>query len=403
MEDNEENPRLEIKEQNKEIIRQVFELESNGHKDARDLYKEEIAGFLVKTDDGSYTLNSDKRNNDTETLHSKFGAKTESYEKFVKPSKLQEKAKTVDTVRVLDMCSGIGYNAAVLLEELKDSDVNIEIDMVESSIETLATALFIPDLIESHGVIKKVIEQYLIDNGYLKYNKILSNMPSKVSINIHISDARDFISQDRNKMYDAVFLDPFSPARSPELYTVDFFAEIKKYLSPTAVILTYTAASPVRSAFVEVGLCIGEGPKFHRSGGTIASLSESMIDVPLSFGDEKMIALGDVGIPFTDPTLKGNYNEIFEERQEKRIKARGVSKFPSSSKLPRYLGLSPEEIEDENLRNKLTAYVTDMGFNGLDDPDILRILAIDHNLSSRDQILALKDNLELILSQRELI
>ena len=52
MGDNQEDSRLEMSQQNKQIIQQVFELELDGHKDARELYKEEIAGFLIKTDDG---------------------------------------------------------------------------------------------------------------------------------------------------------------------------------------------------------------------------------------------------------------------------------------------------------------------------------------------------------------
>lgn len=78
MGDNQEDSRLEMSQQNKQIIQQVFELELDGHKDARELYKEEIAGFLIKTDDGSYTLSSEKRSDGIETLHSTFGARTEA-------------------------------------------------------------------------------------------------------------------------------------------------------------------------------------------------------------------------------------------------------------------------------------------------------------------------------------
>ena len=136
--------RLEISNRNKELIREVFELEADGHKDAREIFKEEILGFLIQTDDGSFTLSSGERNDQSETLHSTFGARTEAFEKFVIPSKLLEKADTNNVIKVLDICSGIGYNVSALLDYLKDSDVEIEIDMVESSLETVATTLFIP-------------------------------------------------------------------------------------------------------------------------------------------------------------------------------------------------------------------------------------------------------------------
>lgn len=400
MSSEDESSRLEISNQNKELIQEVFELEADGHKDAREIFKDEILGFLIKTEDGSYTLSSDKRGEESETLHSTFGARTEAFEKFVIPSKLLEKSESNDVIKVLDICSGIGYNVSALLDYLKDTNVQIEVDLVESSLETIATTLFVPDICESHKYVKKAIESYLIDKGYLHFNKVLSTIPSNVNINIHICDARNYIKNCDEKEYDAVFLDPFSPAKCPELYTVDFFTRLKQFLTPNALILTYTAASPVRSAFVDAGLYIGEGPRFHRSGGTIASRTPDLIDTPLSFGDIKVIALSDVGIPYIDPNLQDDFTTIIERRQNQRKLSRGVTTFPSSSKLPRYLGLNPNDIEDISLRNKLDLYVRDMGFKALNDERIINMINIDSNLCSRDQILVLKENLHKLLGER---
>lgn len=399
MVDDQQDSKLEILDRIKTTIHEIFELESLGHKDAREIYADEMAGFFIKTEDGSYTLSSGERGSESETLHSIFGARTEAFEKFAIPSKLREISEEVEVVKILDICSGIGYNASAVLDYLKDSDVRIEIDMVESSIETLASSLFIANICESHGYVKKVIENYLIENGYLQFNKVLSSISPNIDINIHVCDARDYLKNCEDKEYDAVFLDPFSPSKSPELYSVDFFSKLKNYLTPTALILTYTAASPVRSAMINAGLYIGEGSVVKRSGGTIASRSQTLIDTPLSFSDEKVIALSDVGVPFMDPDLSDDYQTIIERRQSIRSKVRGVSMFPSSSKLPRYLGLSADEIEDEHLREKLTGYVTDMGFDGLDDERILKILDVDLELTSREQILALEDNLKEVMEE----
>ena len=392
--------RLELLEQNKLLIHEVFQLEQDGHKDARELYHDEIAGFFIRTDDDSYTLMSDKRESqDSETLHSKFGAFSEAYEKFVNPSNLLEIAQSKKSIRVLDICSGIGYNTTALLTHLKDEDVEIEIDMVESSIETLATILFIPNVSKAYGYVKKEVESYLIEEGYLQFNKVISNVPDNIHINIHLCDARDFIKNDAHGKYDAVFLDPYSPSKSPELYTVDFFSRIREFLEEYALILTYTAASPVRSALVHAGYHIGEGPTFHRSGGTIASLNPDMIVTPLSFSDQKVIALSDVGVPYIDPDLSDDYDSIVKRRQNTREKIRGVSVFPSSSKLPRYIGVDPESIEDEHLREKLNKYVVDMGFESINDYRIHDILNINPDLPSRDQILSLEDNLHRVLGR----
>ena len=399
MNNEDESSRLEINSQHKKIIQEVFELEANGHKDARELFKDEIAGFLIRTEDGSFTLTSDERNEESETLHSKFGARTEAFEKFVIPSKLLEKAEKSTVIKVLDICSGIGYNVSALLDYLKDCDVQIEVDMVESSLETIATTLFIPDICESHSYVKKAIESYLIEKEYLHFNKVLSTLPSNVKLNINVCDARDFVRNCYDKEYDAVFLDPFSPAKCPELYSVDFFTKLKELLTPDALILTYTAASPVRSGLIEAGLHVGEGPRVHRSEGTVASRSADAIDTPLSFSDIKVIALSDVGIPFIDPDLSSDYLTILERRQNQRKTCRAITMFPSSNKLPRYLGLNPDDIEDDSLRAKLNGYVQKMGFNAINDERIVSMLNVDTSLPSRDQILALKENLELLLSK----
>jgi len=397
MEFDDDNSRLELKGETRNLIREIFELENNGHKDARELYADEMAGFFVKTDDGSYTLSSDNRHDQpSETLHSTHGALTEAYEKFVKPSKLLEKSEQRDVIRVLDICSGIGYNSTALLTYLKDEDVEIEIDMIESSVETLAATLFMPNLTKAHVYIKKSIEQFLIDNEYLRYNKVLSDIPSNIRINIHVCDAREFVKSTDNKDYDAVFLDPFSPSKSPELYSVDFFSKIKSLISDDALVLTYSAASPVRSAFVHAGYFIGEGPRFHRSGGTVASVSLDVIDKPLSFADEKVIALSDVGVPFIDPDLSDDFDTIVGRRQDVRSKIRGVTVFPSSSKLPRYLGVDSDEV-DPKLLDKLNSMVSSMGFESINDYNVRAILDVDMSLDSSSRIIALERNLKDVI------
>ena len=397
MEFDDDNSRLELKGETRNLIREIFELENNGHKDARELYADEIAGFFVKTDDGSYTLSSDNRHDQpSETLHSTHGALTEAYEKFVKPSKLLEKSQQRDVIRVLDICSGIGYNSTALLTYLKDEDVEIEIDMIESSVETLAATLFMPNLTKAHVFIKKSIEQFLIDNGYLRYNKVLSDIPSNMRINIHVCDAREFVKSADNKGYDAVFLDPFSPSKSPELYSVDFFSKIKSLISDDALVLTYSAASPVRSAFVHAGYFIGEGPRFHRSGGTVASVNLDVIDKQLSFDDEKVIALSDVGVPFIDPDLSDDFDTIVGRRQDVRSKIRGVTVFPSSSKLPRYLGVDTDAV-DPKLLDKLNSMVSSMGFESISDSNVMAILDVDMSLDSSSRIIALERNLKDVL------
>lgn len=328
------------------IIRKYIEDEKMGNKEARSEAKKELNDYLVKTDDGSYTINSNDVNGKSETMHTQHGAITESMEKFVKPAKLEEKRK----VRILDICSGLGYNAAACIEYLKE-DTEIEIDMVEISKETLATALFIDNPVQSYDIIKKAVEDRLYEEGVLNSKSFNEKISEKVSINIYIDDARNVVKHIEGYKYDAIFLDPFSPLKSPELYSIEFFDFLKNLLNDSGVILTYTSAAPVRSAMIEAGLYVGEGPIFGRnSGGTLASKRSELIKQQLRDNDERMIALSDAGIPFRDPEFNGSGDEIIERRENERRFVRGTRKLASTVKTPIYLF---KEIEEERLKRRV--------------------------------------------------
>ena len=342
-----------------DIIRKCFEDERNGNKNARNEAKESLKMHFIKTEDGSYTLNSNSDHGNPETMHTYHGAITESREKFVKPAKLEGKKE----VKILDICSGLGYNAAACIEN-SNSDVKIEIDMVEISKETLAAALFIDNPIESFDVVKKAIEDKLYEDEIIGFKFQKRKIPDRTSINIYIDDARNVIKQINNyKNYDAIFLDPFSPLKSPELYSIEFFHFLKNLLNNDGVILTYTSAAPVRAAMIHAGLYIGEGPLFGRkSGGTIASKDPEVIERQLSANDERMIALSDAGIPFRDPKLNGSSDELIEKRENERKSVRGKIRFASTVKTPIYLF---KDIEEERLKRRVLKNINALEIDNL--------------------------------------
>jgi len=339
------------------LVRECFVEEKKGNRQARNRTKNLLKEYFIETTDGSYTLKSNNVNDTSETMHTHHGAITESIEKFVKPAKLEGKKK----VKILDICSGLGYNAASCIEFL-DEDVDIEIDMIEISKETLASSLFIENPIKSYGIIKSAVENRLYNDGTLGFRFNKGEIPDRIAINIYLSDAR-YVIKEIDKKYDAVFLDPFSPLKSPELYTLDFFIILKDLLKDDGLVLTYTSAAPVRSAMVHAGLYVGEGPLFGRkSGGTVASKVPEVIEKSLSDNDERMIALSDAGIPFRDPELNESSDEIRKKREDERKSVRGIKKFASTVKTPVYLG---KDINDPRLERRLLRNINALGITDL--------------------------------------
>ncbi len=347
------------------LVKQWSNLEKKGDPAARHRASQEIEKFLKKTSDGSFTLNSDSCNGSSETMHTHHGALSEARVKFAEPLKLDAKKE----VAILDICSGLGFNAAAVLEKFIKSGYireqgKIEIDMVEVSWETLAASLIIPSPIDSHSFIKKAVEDYLLYHEFLVYPHITNTIPFNVNIGVNCQDAREMVSRiPSSQKYDAIFLDPFSPEKSPELYSTEFFLKIGKLLKKDGVILTYTSSAPVRSAMIHAGLEIGEAPSMGRKGGTIASPSWSKINKPIGLDDERMIALSDVGIPFRDSELRDSAETIKKRRQLERKNARGNDKMASTVKTPVHLC---RQIDDPGLERRVLKHLRNIGINDLD-------------------------------------
>ena len=68
----------------------------------------------LDTADGSLSLHSELF---SEAFHSSAGALAEAKAKFVAPAQL-ERFAGIGIVRVLDVCVGLGYNSAALMEAL---------------------------------------------------------------------------------------------------------------------------------------------------------------------------------------------------------------------------------------------------------------------------------------------
>jgi tRNA U34 5-methylaminomethyl-2-thiouridine-forming methyltransferase MnmC len=354
------NP-LTIEDKVLRIVKDWFEAEKHGDSEARVRSQALLERLLVETNDGTFTLHSSEIISGRETMHTTHGALREARKKFIEPANLQGKEK----VNILDLCSGLGYNTTAALDMLIKDKVDIKIDMVEISLETLALSLLIHIPLKSHKLVKKTIEKKLINEGFLTFDGGKLEIPSNTKVNIHCRDAREFIKSIKpyeNELYDAVFLDPFSPGKTPELYSQELFQGLFRLIKKNGLILTYTSAAPVRSALLEAGFQVGEGPSLGRRGGTLASPSISMISKPLSIHDERMIALSDAGIPFRDPELDRSAEEILIRRDQERKTARGYNKLPSTVKTPIYLN---REIKNPKLKRRVLEHLEQLGIMGL--------------------------------------
>lgn len=93
-----------------------------------------------------------------------------------------------------------------------------------------------------------------------------------VEVEVIIGDARMTLP-DWNGRADAWFLDGFSPARNPELWSEALMAEVACHTAPAGTFATYTAAGFVRRGLQTAGFQVerakGYGHKRHMSRGVL--------------------------------------------------------------------------------------------------------------------------------------
>ncbi len=91
-----------------------------------------------------------------------------------------------------------------------------------------------------------------------------------ITVDVVIGDARDTLPLWQG-CADAWYLDGFSPARNPELWSPDLMAEVARHTAPGGTFATYTAAGHVRRSLAHAGFNVerrpGHGRKRHMTVG----------------------------------------------------------------------------------------------------------------------------------------
>lgn len=263
------------------------------------------------TADGSFTFISPEFG---ESFHSHYGAKQESFLKFAVPTELASLAKK-GSVKILDVCYGLGYNTAAALQTIwqVNPDCHIEIMALELNPQ-------VPQAAIKHHIFHQWEKQYQdILNAVAFHHYIQTDY---LQINLLIGDARTSISQVHKLGFsaDAIFFDPFSPPKCPQLWTVEFIAIVSQCLNLNGLFATYSCAASVRMALFNAGLVIGSTPPVgRRTPGTIAAYPQRLLDLPTLSQAEQEHLLTRAAIPYRDPTLSDCAEVILNRREQEQL------------------------------------------------------------------------------------
>lgn len=203
---------------------------------------------LMYTRDGSPTLYSHRYD---ATYHSRHGAIQESQHVFIEAglSILTDK----NPIRILEMGFGTGLNALLTALRIRNSDISIEYEALETiplnqiQIEQLITSLE-PLLSDSNGLFRTMHEAQwgtmtTIEEGF----KLLKRNEDLISAHFELG-------------YDLVYYDAFAPSTQPELWTVQIFQKLFEAMSIGGALTTYCSKGDVRRAMITAGFEVEKIP-----------------------------------------------------------------------------------------------------------------------------------------------
>lgn len=265
------------------------------------------------TDDGSFTFFSEEFG---EAFHSRQGAREEAFLKFAKATQLAQKAER-DRLRLLDVCYGLGYNTAAALETIWAVNPNCKIEVYGLEIDaTVPQAAIAPPLIDVWSPeLQQTLRAIALEGQHIT---------SRLHASLLIGDARQTIQHLKQQAFraDAIFFDPFSPRRCPQLWTVEFFTQVSQCLAADGLLATYSRSASVRSAMKAAGLCIGTIPSsvphlpHEWSQGTVGAFDASLL-YPLSQLEQEHLQTR-AAIPYRDPGGFDSAMSILQRHQHEQ-------------------------------------------------------------------------------------
>lgn len=224
------------------------------------------------TDDGSRTL---ARLSDQEAYHSSSGALSETRYVYLRNSGIEERLGRGLASSVLEVGLGTGMAMLATLDAAVSADVPLDYVALEN--DWLSRDLL--DALEPH----QWVQNKTLATRYLDWRETIADEPlagsyrwqvgAQRQITVLVADAARWRAEG-DRRFDAVYFDPFAPAKHPQLWTADVFREMAAALRPEGKLTTYCVSRQVREAMGEAGL------RVHRTAGPPGGKRNVLIAMP---------------------------------------------------------------------------------------------------------------------------
>ena len=202
---------------------------------------------LLATEDGSYTLYDPALD---ESYHSKFGARTESDQVFLRNAGVHRRLALKKSTSVLEIGFGTGYNfvhtAGKALEfnccldytaiELHPLPAEIVLQLLSKNNTDEALSAF------TAGALDQIASN--TSNEQITFSQLIELCLVK-------ADATQWHPEPER--YDAIYLDAFSKKNNPALWEPSFLVDLKQSLNNEGTLATYCVNRSFREALSKTG------------------------------------------------------------------------------------------------------------------------------------------------------
>ena len=211
-----------------------------------------------------------------ETMHIGTGPQTEAFELHVRQQRLPERARTATGVfTIWDVGLGPAGNALAAITALRETGAPVEIHSFDRSREVLAFALrHAAELDYLAGWESAVAE--LLESG-------AAHPLPHLAWYAHWGDFRERLTGAPPPA--AIFHDPYSPARNPEMWSLEIFQAMKARADAGSVpclMTNYTRSTAVRVTLALAGWHVGTGVATgEKDQTTVAANAPGILEAPL--------------------------------------------------------------------------------------------------------------------------
>lgn len=182
----------------------------------------------VLTQDSSFTLFNQYFGEHYHNLRD--GALKETMHKHIYPSFAYAFYK--DSLKVLDICFGLGYNTLALISYARDRGYKgvweIHSPEIDKTLLASLNTYNYPKNLDKHILNKLITEQYYEEK--------------KLKVYLHLGEARETLTHLKGS-FDIVFQDAFSPKKNKMLWTYEYFKKLFEMTSGDCIITTYSQNS----------------------------------------------------------------------------------------------------------------------------------------------------------------